>query len=534
MAAPHIIALDPALRSAGSGTSVSYPVILTNPGSAASVYALDVAGLPDGWWSLPTSVAVPPQSSVTPQLVVTIPPGEEAAAWDFTVTVETSQSGQDQAGGRLEGLGPLLAIAVSPADQSGLTGEVLTYTLTITNLETTARSYDLSSSGLAEVNLQATFGIPAGTSADLEFTARPAMSGPNPFSVTAEVAATGAAATTDALATGVGFTSVGVSIDPGTAPAGPGSSAVLTTTVSNLGDVSDVYDLAVSAPAGWTAELSANGSPISQTALAAGAYNSASFQLTVTPPFGAAPGAYPVTVSAVSQTDLPGEPAEAEDSATVQVGTRGVQVEFISGPGSLLPSQAGAWQVRVTNRGSATDSYSLSVFGVFTGAAQFTPSAVNLGAGASQVVTLNAGPLPFALPGNTLLGATATSAGNSAIIGEDTTTVSFGGQEVVEVGWLPVSQTISQTLEATYTLLITNTGNVETIYTFDVSAPGLGVTQQLQQFNIPPHMTVANLVTVQASQAGTFPFSGQASSASGPANDTSGATLVVVLSLIHI
>ena len=212
----------------------------------------------------------------------------------------------------------------------------------------------------------------------------------------------------------------------------------------------------------------------------------------------------------------------------MQVGTRGVQVEFISGPGSLLPSQAGAWQVRVTNRGSVADSYSLSVFGVFTGAAQFTPSTVNLGAGASQVVTLNAGPLPFALPGNTLLGATATSTGNSAIIGEDTTTVSFGGQEAVEVGWQPVSQTISQTLEATYMLLITNTGNIETVYAFDVTAPGLGVTQQLEQFSIPPHMTLTNLVTVQASQAGTFPFSGQASSASGPANDTAGATLVVV------
>ena len=236
VAAPHIIALDPAAQSAGSGTSVSYPVILTNPGTAASVYALDVAGLPDGWWSLPTSVAVPPQSSVTPQLVVTIPPGEEARPGTSPSRSRPAKAGRTRLAAGWRGWVPLLAIAVSPAEQGGLIGEVLTYTLTITNLETTARSYDLSSSGLAEVTLQATFGIPAGTSADLEFTARPAMSGPNPFSVTAEVVATGAAATTDALASGVGFTSVGVSIDPGTAPAGPGSSAVLTATVSNLGD----------------------------------------------------------------------------------------------------------------------------------------------------------------------------------------------------------------------------------------------------------------------------------------------------------
>jgi hypothetical protein len=423
----------------------------------------------------------------------------------------------------------LLEIALSPADQTGLIGQVLTYTLTITNLEATARSYDLSSSGLAEVSLQASICIPASSSADLEFTARPAMPGPNPFSITAQVAATGSAATADAAATGVGFTSVAVSLEPATVPAGPASSAVLTATVSNLGSVADVYDLTVDAPAGWTTELTANGVPVSQVALAAGAFNRASFHLVVTPPFGATPGAYPVTVSALSQTDLPGAPAQAEDTATVQVGTRGLQVEFISGPATLLPSQAGVWQVRVTNRGSVPDSYTLSVLGGFSGASQFTPAAVNLGAGASQVVQLSAGPLPFALPGAVLLTASARSTGNSAIVGEAATTVTFGGQEAVQVGWQPVSQTISQTLEATYMLLITNTGNIETTYLFDVAAPNLQVTaQEMEQLSIPPHMTAANLVTLRASQAGVFPFSGQASSASGPASDTAGATLIVV------
>ncbi len=96
---------------------------------------------------------------------------------------------------------------------------------------------------------------------------------------------------------------------------------------------------------------------------------------------------------------------------------------------------------------------------------------VSLGAGASQVVQLATSPLGFPLPGNALLTTSARSTGDSAITGEDTTTVSFGGQEAVEVGWLPVSQTISQTLQATYMLLITNTGNIETTYVFDVAQP---------------------------------------------------------------
>jgi hypothetical protein len=62
-----------------------------------------------------------------------------------------------------------------------------------------------------------------------------------------------------------------------------------------------------------------------------------------------------------------------------------------------------------------------------------------------------------------------------------------------------------------------------------VAAPNLQVvSQELAQLSIPPHMTAANLVTLRASQAGTFPFSGDASSASGPATDTAGAELVVV------
>jgi hypothetical protein len=291
-----------------------------------------------------------------------------------------------------------------------------------------------------------------------------------------------------------------------------------------------VYDLAVDAPAGWTAELSANGVPASQVALAAGAsFGSASFQLVVTPPIGATPGAYPVTVSAVSQTDLPGGAAEAQDSAT----SRWARARCRSSSSPVLhrccPARPARGKCASPTAAACADTYSLSVFGVFSGAAQLTPASVSLSPGASQVVQLAAGPLPFALPGASLLGVTARSTGDSAIIGEDTTTVTFGGQEAVEVGWQPVSQTISQTLEATYMLLITNTGNIETVYAFDVTAPNLQVvSQELEQLSIPPHMTAANLVTLRASQAGVFPFDGQASSASGPATDTAGATLTVV------
>lgn len=527
VSAPHIIALDPAEQSAGNGATATYAVQLSNPGAASRVYTLEVIGLPAGWWSLPASVVVPGQTSISASLQVTLPGDAAAATWDFMVQVSTDLGGEDQATGRLLALGPRVEMAITPPQQGGLVGQPLTYTLTITNLEATARTYTLSSDGLAAASLPASLPVAAHSSAQTTFTATPVMPGPNPFTVLAAASGGGATAQSDALAVGVGWMSAGVTLAPETVPAGPGSTAVFTATISNLGDLADVYTLDVDAPAGWNVALSAHGAPVSELALPARAFNAAQLRLTVTPPAGTAPGAYPVTVRALSQADLP-VPPEAEDSATVQVGTRGVEIAFLSGPASLLPTQQGTWQVRVTNRGSVADTYTLSVFGVFTGAAQITPSTVTLAPGAGQTVQLTAGPLDFALPGTLLLGAAARSNANSAIVSEDTTGVTLSDYEGVEVGWLPVSQTISQTLEATYMLLITNTGNIETAYTFDVAAPNLQVTaQQLDSFTLPPHMTVANLVTVRASQPGTFPFTGTADSTSSAAADTAGATLVV-------
>ena len=96
---------------------------------------------------------------------------------------------------------------------------------------------------------------------------------------------------------------------------------------------------------------------------------------------------------------------------------------------------------------------------------------------------------------------------DSQIRNSDTANLTFTGYEAVTVGWLPASQTLTNTLSATYLLLITNTGNIDTVYSLDVIAAGLDISRELNELLIPPHMTAAILVTVQANAAGIYTLS---------------------------
>ncbi|MCB0004500.1 MAG: hypothetical protein KDH86_18295, partial [Anaerolineae bacterium] len=253
------------------------------------------------------------------------------------------------------------------------------------------------------------------------------------------------------------------------------------------------------------------------------AFNSAELLLTVTPPVGAAPGNYPVTLTAES-SELPG--VQGSDAAQLEVLARGVTAAISPQSTTLSPEDSGAWSVTVTNRGSVADTFDLAVSGLLAGSATLTPSSVSLNPGQSQVVQLNSGPLPFVYGGPSQFNVTAQSTGDSRVRDEDKATVTFEDFEGVSVGWQPVSQTVTS-LSATFTLLITNTGNIATVYTFDVAGAGLTASPQLAQFSIPPHSTVANMVTLRASGVGTYPFTGSAVSNTRAASDSADGTLVV-------
>jgi hypothetical protein len=218
--------------------------------------------------------------------------------------------------------------------------------------------------------------------------------------------------------------------------------------------------------------------------------------------------------------------ASDSDSGTVQVGARGVDVEIVSGDTSLPPTGTGTWQVRVTNTGSTPDTYDLSAFGYVAPFAQITPPSVTLDPGASQTAQMTASGMDLALPGNVIVGAVAQSTAESYVRDEDTETLTITAYKAVEVTLLPPVQAVSGTLSATFTLVVTNTGNVNTDVTFSGSAnPTASVGLEIAALSVPAHSAVLQQVTVQSSAGGTYLITGQASGGTAQGSDT--ATLIV-------
>jgi uncharacterized membrane protein len=189
----------------------------------------------------------------------------------------------------------------------------------------------------------------------------------------------------------------------------------------------------------------------------------------------------------------------------VQVTDLGVQVEILSGPGDLLPNKVATWQLQVTNVGAQADTYDLSTFGPLAAFTTIIPATVTLNPGGSQTVSLVVGPLPFSLPQDYLLGAMAQSRASAAIRDEDTILVTIGEYAAVVAAWLPRMQVIEGSFEASYSLLITNTGNVGASYQVDLTAvPQAAIQASLVTITLPAGLNATLLVTVKASSDGFY------------------------------
>jgi uncharacterized membrane protein len=402
------------------------------------------------------------------------------------------------------------------------------YTLTVTNLEGQARTYALSAEGLAAVSLPAQIGVGANSSQAISITAQAVSEGANPFTVIATALESGANAQDTAVVTGQGFAGVAVEVSPPIAPSGPGVPAVFAVTVTNLGNAPETYDLSVNPPAGWDSSLTLFGQPISSVLVAPGEANAVEVQLVLTPPPDAAPGDYGFTVSATNQQiSKMANQQVGTGSGIVQVGAWGVQTEIISGNTELSPVEIGTWQVLVTNTGDEADTYDLSVFGAMAAFAEISPNAVSLEPGQSQIVQVTAGALAHALPGDLTLGVLAESQSQDYVRDEDAWAVTITEYQAVEVAWLPEAQTVSGTLSASFMLIVTNTGNVNTTYAISVlSTPEAAAQLAVTSLPIPPRTAATLPVVVEAPGGGVYTLEGRAVFGDVQASDT--ATLTVI------
>jgi len=537
VSAPHIVAIAPPTRTTNPGGQAHYGVTLYNPGSFADVYSLALEGLPSGWTAPSLTTPIAAGAEVTAPLLISVPSGAELGDYDFAVVVETATGGRDSAQARVV-VADLMKMAVEPPFRAAGHGDVVTYTLTITNLESVDRTYTLAVDGLAgnDSEAPAAVGVEAGASITvmLSVTALAPL-GQYPFQATATYTTPDqiAAARAGAALAVLSESGVRVGLDPAVAVGGRGAPAIYTTTVTNVGSVADTYALSVETPAGWSAELSANARPVDAIALTPHLFNAAPLQLLVTPAADAAPGVYTFTVSAVSQND-----ASTFDVAvgTTVVSGYGVTVQIAPQSTTMDPPGARSWDVHITNTGMQADTFDLMAGGIVSSTAQFTPNPVSLAAGESTVVQLASGPLAFALPHTYPFAVTAQSQGDADVVDFDEAEVAFTGFEAVDAGVLPAAQTLTDTYEATYLMVITNTGNTSAQYVLNASAnPALGLEFEVDAVYIPPHMAAGILVTARASAGGMYAITLQADSTTpnSLASDSVAATLTIVAAGNH-
>jgi uncharacterized membrane protein len=230
--------------------------------------------------------------------------------------------------------------------------------------------------------------------------------------------------------------------------------------------------------------LQANGQAVSSVVLPPHLFNTADLALLLTPDVDATTGDYPVTVTAVPQ----GNPVAAVTiTGTVQVLNRGVQVEILSGPSSLDPRQVGIWDVRVTNTGQAADTFDLQAAGLMALAGHFATDPVTLGPGVSQTVQMTSSTPAMLPPQSYPVVVAATSQADDRIRSQDETTVTITAYEGIEAAWLPATLTVSGTLEAAFTLVVTNTGNIDSDVTLSASAtPKADVRLATKNLALPP------------------------------------------------
>jgi len=322
---------------------------------------------------------------------------------------------------------------------------------------------------------------------------------------------------------------VEMALDPTAVSGARGYPAFYEVQVSNVGGVEDTYTLTVEVPSGWTYELSSGGEAVSEVTLPPDVLNTVSLQLEVVPAADASPDDYPIIVTATSQTD-----AGTQDTAagTLTVLPYGVDVEVAPESTTMDPLGTHTWNVTVTNTGTQTDTFDLTAEGAISTeeGATFNPSAVTLEAGESTVVLLTAGPQPTTLPGTDSFLVAARSQGEPQVVDFDTAEVTFESVEGAGMELLPPAQTVIDILEATFVVVISNTGTVDDVYVVNADAtPALALELETVSVYVPHHTTANVVLTATAPTDGDYTITAWATSASSAAVYSDTALLTVVI-----
>jgi uncharacterized repeat protein (TIGR01451 family) len=528
--APRVVDVAPAETIVAPGDTAHYTVTLTNRFETEHTFDLSALGVPGAWVGLTPSVTLAAGATEELELVVGVPSDAEPQDDTLLVRALLPGGGEDAAGAGLSVReGPRLSL--SPPLQAAAYRETATYTLRLTNTSARAEVYTFAVEGLEGlpvILLPDPVALDAGETASREMTVTAqAHEGVLPFAVRAE-GDTGLSASAEGGLRVLAGPGVRVALSPQTAVTSRGVPAFYTLNVTNAGSVEDTYDLVVEVPAGWTYELTDGGVVASEVTLPAAVSNTASLQLVVIPAASAPPGDYPVTAVATSRVDATTRAAAA---AALSILSYGVDVEVTPESTTLDPTGTHTWDVQVINTGAQADAFDLMAAGAISSedGAAFSPSEVALEAGELAVVQLTAGPLPSALPGRDSFIVVARSQGDPGVLDHDTAEVTFEGVDGAEMALLPEAQTVEDTLEGTFVVVISNTGTVDDVYVLGgASSPALELAFVPIAVYVPHHAAASVVLTVAAPTGGDYTIIAQATSASSSAvySDTSVLTVI--------
>ncbi len=400
-------------------------------------------------------------------------------------------------------------VSLSPKSQSVQPGATANYDVQLTNPTNAPITYyvqvhegngdDFSNVSVNGGNSQVTVAAGATVDVPLQITAdEGATAGDEPFTVEAYDAnnppPNGADGTTAGdlkvsgppllVANPVAY-GVVLSLTPSQATIGQGTSTQYVIQVTNTGSSDDQYDLQVSGlPSGVSYSFDQNYRNNGYIDVPPGAGNFRDVTLTLTAPQGTKPGSYPFTVMATSTND---KSETGTTNGSLKVTANGVSVSLDKSSGA----PGDTFEMTVTNTGTVTDTFNLTVGGPSALVAKLDTKQVTLAAGASQTVSITTSAVNFATQGALNLVAIATSQTNPAVTSQATAALTIPTTTGLSAKLTPVEQTLPKPGATSYVVQVQNTGNIQDAYTATITGISGPITASLIGLDGKPTQTIS-------------------------------------------
>ena len=388
-------------------------------------------------------------------------------------------------------------ISILPASQTVQPGATATYDVQLTNPTDTAVTYFITGVGGVGASVNSgPFAVAPHASVDVPLQAFSNVGnslGDSPFTVSVQSSNGTAKGTAQAdrilagspiiVANANAYGIVGTFI-PTQATIGQGDSIQFTLQMTNTGSTDEHFNPQISGlPSGVFGNFNQSNIDVPP-----GANNLRGIPLVINAQSGVTPGVYPFTVT-ITATD---GSSKTTVQGTVTLAPEGVTV-------SLTPSTGPAgstYNLSVTNKGTVTDTFNLSLAGPAAVVSSLGANSVTLTPGQSKSISVSVGAINFADTGSLQLTAIATSQSNSAVEAQSTASITIPTSAGLSTGFTPPSVTLPAPGPTSFAMLVNNLGNINDSYTAtitgttgDIAASLIGLdglpTQSIPLFDLP-------------------------------------------------